>query len=319
MQKLKIAILRGGPSFESKLSLKSGKELFDLLSEEHHVHDILVDKKGDWYENGTQVPIKELTRKYDLIFNLVKGEYGEDGRLSNILEQSGVKYTGSRTASSMFAFDKTKAKAMFKQHGIKTPLHKVFIGPEGIDEKSKEVFNTMTFPLIVKPVKSGSSLGVFRVNSYDELKDAMHRVLKRDGSVIVEEFIKGKDASVFVAEEFRNKKAYSFIPSVYKNQDHEILDFDSRLEDRLEFSENTLSRSETEEITKIAEDIFELLELRHYGVVDFRVHPRRGVYALEANSVPNFHKNSVFENSINSVGVSKKEMIDHIIKRALGY
>jgi D-alanine-D-alanine ligase len=317
MRRLKIAVLRGGPSVESKLSVSSGKNIIDILDLEHDVTDIVVDKELNWYSKGLQFNPKDLASKFDLVVNTIKGAYGEDGRLSSILNQHGVKYTGPKVFSAMFSYDKAKTKSVLNNHKIKTPLHKVIYGKENLDSSSREIFESMLFPLVVKPLKGGSSMGVFVVKDYNELKNAMYSILAIDDAVIVEEYIKGKDASVFVTENFRNQKRYSFLPVTYDNEDDDLVDFDKKINQQYSFNDKLLSPYEKDLLSNYAKQTFDALNLRHHAIVDFRVHPKRGVYVLEANSVPIFGENTIVNESLKSVGATEKELLEHLIELVL--
>lgn len=317
MRRLKIAVLRGGPSPERELSVVSGKGVIDILSVDHEVTDIFVDRDLNWYSNGVLFSQKDLVNKFDLVINLIKGAYGEDGRLSSILNQNGVRYSGPKIYSGIFSFDKSKTKNILNTHKIKTPIHKIVVGKHNLELASREIFETMCFPLVVKPLKTGSSMGIFIVKNFDELKNAMYSILAIDDSVMIEEFIKGKDASVFVAEGFRNQKVYAFSPVTYDNKDEEIIDFNTKINQKYAFKNDLLSPFEKDQLMNCAENIFEILNLRHHAIIDFRVHPTRGIYVLEANSTPVFGEKTIVDESLKYVGATEKEFIEHLVNLVL--
>lgn len=317
MKRLKIAVLRGGPSHESNLSVRSGRNIIDTLAVEHDVTDVIVDKDLNWYSDGIKMSQADIARKFDLVVNLIKGAYGEDGQLSAILNQQGVKYTGPKVFDAMFSYDKSKTKNVLINNNIRTPLHKVVIGKDNLISGSQEIFESMSFPLVVKPLKSGSSIGVFVVNDMPQLKSAMYSILALDDSVMVEEFIKGKDSSVFVAQDFRGQKTYSFSPVTYGNKDEEVVDYNSKLTQNFSFQNDLLSPYEKDLLIEHAKKVFESLNMRHHAVIDFRVHPRRGVYVLEANSIPVFGDNTIVGESLRTVGATDRELIEHLVDLAL--
>ncbi len=121
MNKIRIGVLRGGPSSEYEVSLKTGSSVLNNLPEKYSPVDIFIDKKGGWYIQGIPHEPHEAFKKVDAIFNALHGEYGEDGNVQKILDTFSIPYTGSKTVSSAIGMNKALAKNIFKSHGIKTP------------------------------------------------------------------------------------------------------------------------------------------------------------------------------------------------------
>ena len=115
-------MLRGGPSNEYEVSLKTGANIIKSLSEKYSPVDVFIDKKGVWHINGVAYEPHEVFKKIDVAFNALHGEYGEDGKVQKILDTFSIHYTGSKSLSSAIGMNKALAKNIFKSHGIKTPV-----------------------------------------------------------------------------------------------------------------------------------------------------------------------------------------------------
>ena len=116
----RVGVIRGGPSSEYEVSLKTGGSVLQYLPEQYEGHDILIDRRGQWHLGGLPTTPARAARQVDVIFNAMHGEYGEDGKVQNLLDQLGVPYTGSGTFASAVGMNKALAKNVFKQNGLKT-------------------------------------------------------------------------------------------------------------------------------------------------------------------------------------------------------
>ena len=116
---IKVGVVRGGPSSEYEISLQTGANILShlraqKLNKNYKAIDILIDKNGDWYKNGIPVTIEQIFNSVDVIFNALHGEYGEDGKIQQVLDQWGIPYTGSGSFASASGFNKALAKKQFE-------------------------------------------------------------------------------------------------------------------------------------------------------------------------------------------------------------
>jgi D-alanine-D-alanine ligase len=315
----KVIVLRGGPSSEHEVSLKSGKSVISQLQNDYKITDVVIDKEGNWIVSGIIVEPHKITRDIDCVFNAMHGEYGEDGTVQKLLEQLKVPYTGSGVLGSVMAMNKALAKDIYKQHGIKTPIHKVINKTDNIDGVAMELYNTFPMPAVLKPVASGSSVGVSIVRDFQGLRDTLISLFLRYDKVLIEEYIEGKEATVGILEEFRDQKHYA-LPAVEirKPSDREFFDYEAKYNDiSQELCPGEFSPAEKELMQEMAQKSHKALGLRHYSRTDFRIHPKRGIYALETNSLPGLTDQSLMPKSLEPVGVQYKEMLDHLINLAI--
>jgi D-alanine-D-alanine ligase len=320
MHKVRVAVLRGGPSSEYDVSLKSGATVLKHMPEKYHAHDILISKNGDWHREGVVRTPERALAGIDVVFNAMHGEYGEDGKVQKILDHLRVPYTGSGTLASSVGMNKILSKNVFKQHNIKTPYHIVVRREDDVNTKLKEVFNHFLLPIIVKPASAGSSIGVTLVRDFHNLHDALVNALAISDAALVEEYIKGKEATCGVVENFRGEKMYALFPvEIIHEKHHDFFNYDAKYSGGTqEIVPGRFADHEKIAIQNIAKQAHEALGLRHYSRADFMVHPRRGVYLLEVNTLPGLTSESLLPKSLEAVGCSLPDFLDHLITQARG-
>jgi D-alanine-D-alanine ligase len=318
MQKYRIAILRGGPSDEADVSLKSGLNIIRTLSPHHLIVDIVIDKNTNWYIQGLKVNPAHALRSVDLAINALHGTYGEDGKVQQILDHVGIPYTGSRALASALGMHKWRAKELFKKVGLKTPHAKVVSTSLDISAQALEIFKSFSFPVIIKPVSSGSSVGVSVARDLLSLEQALISVFSYCESALVEEFIKGKEATCLIAENFRNQKHYAFPPiEIMKHTD---LAFDNEMKYSGKIEERcpgNFSKIEKEAIMQASINAHVAIGARHYSRSDFIIHPTRGIYILEINTLPGLTEASLLPKALDAVGSNMREFLEHLITQSV--
>jgi len=314
----KVAVLRGGPSSEYEISLKTGKSVIESLKNRHQVLDIVVDMHGDWYYNGFLVTPAEVLGDVDVVFNAMHGEYGEDGKVSQILEQINVPFTGPKAFSAVQSIRKDHARNIFENLGLKTPLAAVIEKTYDIEKVAYEVFRKMPMPLILKPHDKGSSLGIKVVKDFRDFVDSLSALFVHADKVLVEEYIKGKEATVGVIENFRDQELYPLFPTeIVLPEGKEIFDYDSKMNAQIKnVCPGCFSRQESEALQRAAVAAHRGLGLRHYSRSDFIVHPKRGVFILETNALPALGDNSLICKSLEACGAKYDDFLDHVIALA---
>jgi D-alanine-D-alanine ligase len=330
---IKVGVIRGGISGEYEVSLASGAQVLshlrsDKMNNKYTAIDIFIDRDGVWHINGIPISLDKVAQKVDVILNALHGDYGEDGKVQQLLEQWGIPYTGSGPLASALGYNKYLAKKEFEKLGIKTPKHILFPayqedfdGPENkyATKKAREVWGKFSPPWIVKPLTGGSSMGIHVCKTFQSLVDAFEVGMKEKVSVLVEEFINGKEATVGVIDNFRGKKVYTFPPiEVRVPKSKVFFDYESKYKGELHeiICPGNFTEKEKEELERLASLIHTGLDLSHYSRSDFIVHPKKGIYALEVNTLPGLTEESLMPKAIDAVGSSLPEFIEHIIKLA---
>lgn len=295
MANVRVGVLRGGPSSEYDVSLKTGQAVINNLPEnKYQPVDILITRDGTWHIAGAPVTVGEAAVQVDVFFNALHGEYGEDGTVQRILDGLLVPYTGSGAFASSLGMQKHQAKEYFRHEGIKLPRHTLVCFGDDLAAKAKEIFNTMGPPWIVKPNDRGSSVGVFKVNLLQDLPGAIEQAFDTSPNILVEEFVRGRDVSCGVLENFKGNNWHAFTTPI-----------------------GDLTAWEVDQIKQIAIKAHQTLGMRHYSESDFVVSPK-GVYLLEINSLPGLHDTALLPQAAKVEGLSYPEFLDHVLNLALG-
>ncbi|MDP2651036.1 MAG: hypothetical protein Q8O98_00410 [bacterium] len=295
--KLKVAVLRGGPSYGYDASLHTGGHVLSLLHEmpeNYEPLDILISKDGEWHYGGIVHEPHRALRHADVVWNALYGAYGEDGQVQRVLEPLHIPFTGSSAVASAISMNKEMAKQVYRASGMHTPQHELITEDKFNDDILLHIFRTYLHPVIVKPANASGSVGVKLAHTLQEVKEAIKAAFSHSKKVMVEERIVGQEASCLVVENARGERYYpllpipmNFLPEVHR------------------------------EIERMAKQAHQGLGLRHYSTSDFIVTPRNKVYILETNSQPLLHEQTHAHRSLESVGWKQHDFVDHIIRLAV--
>lgn len=312
-----VGVLRGGPSSEHDVSLKTGQAILTNLSPERYtVRDIYIDRAGVWHEKGRPVAPEKVMRSIDVAVLGLHGRYGEDGEVQRLLERHGVAFTGSNHLGSYLAMHKVLAKEKAKEIGLKTPRYQFIESADTAHQQIAEVVRTFLQPVIVKPVASGSSVGITLAHGHDPIHQAAEALLSEGSGVLIEERIQGKEATVGVVEGLRGEAHYALPPIEIVPADA-FFSFDAKYSGKSqEICPGRFSRVTKNQLMKYAKDIHKELGLRHYSRSDFIVSPR-GIYYLETNTLPGLTEESLLPKSLAAVGVQFPDFLSHLIDLAL--
>jgi D-alanine--D-alanine ligase len=297
--KIKVAVLRGGPSGLYDISLDTGANVLKNLPERFIPHDVLISRDGNWHIAGVNKSPERILGQVDVVWNALHGQYGEDGKVQKILESFGVPYTGSNTLSSAMGLNKELSKKIFLSHGYKTPTYLVLRPNDNTYEKILELFQTFPQPSVVKPLHGGSSYGITMATDLSSLKRGIEKAFRHGGAVLLEEYIAGKETTCSVLNSVSGKGSYSFSPV------------------KTAQSSDSVSEEEKLAMQNMASTLHRVFNLRHYSTFDFIVSPKRGIYILEVNTQPSLSSNSPFFKSLEMAGLTMEDFLDHVLTLAL--
>lgn len=314
-----VGVLRGGPSHEHDISLKTGAAILMALPEERYsTRDIYIDRQGVWHDRGRPTPPERILRQLDVVLNGLHGEYGEDGEVQKVLERFGVPYAGANSFGSYLAMHKVMAKQHAKEAGLLTPEFRYIESTEDSEEGASDAVRSFHQPVVVKPVGWGSSVGVSIVGGYAPALAAVQKLFA-DGApgVLIEECIKGKEATVGVVEGLRGETLYT-LPSVeIIPPENDFYSYDSKYSGTTRHvCPGNFSRVVAEELQRAAKVIHRALGLRHYSRSDFIITPK-GIYYLETNTLPGLTSDSNLPIALSSVGVTARDFMSHLVNLAL--
>ncbi|MEK7646727.1 MAG: hypothetical protein AAB381_03485 [Patescibacteria group bacterium] len=309
---LRVGVIRGGLS-DYEASLQSGADILSSLREHHgdtyHPHDIFIDREGQWHMQGRAVRPEQALSMIDVAFNALQGTYGEDGKVQHLLEMHGIPFTGTGALGSAVGTHKILKKGVLSSHGIAVPRH-LEIRAEDIQGDSSKVaqdlFRSWHLPLVLKPLRDTSAHKMSYIRSYGELPEALLAV-SQHGDVLVEEYIPGIEAIGHVVEGFRGHELYA-LPAV---EIHITPTGEQREVVPAGFSPEL--KKQVEETSRL---VHQLLGLKHYSQTRMIIHPRRGIYVLEARTLPHIAKTSLFSRALESVGASIHELAGHVVSLA---
>ena len=319
MAKIKVAVLRGGPSHEYDISLKTGANILSALrgmEDKYEPLDIFISKDGDWHFEGLVHEPHRALKKADVVWNALHGQYGEDGQVQKILDGLKIPYTGPTAAPAALSFDKHFSKDIYKRYSLLTPQHEMITKDDFSQKRLLEIFRNYVPPVVIKPAASGSSLGVELAHSFLELEKKVLEALESFGRVLVEELIRGKEATCAVVDEGRGERFHALLPvEIKKPKGSHILSYDIKYACEADGTcPGSFSEFEARQIEEAARVAHEALGLRHYSRSDFIVTPSNKIYILETNSLPGFTEESILPKSLQATGWKPHEFVDHVLK-----
>jgi len=292
----KIAVLMGGPGSERDVSLATGRGVAKALR----------SFGADVFEIDVRDENFELPGDVDLAFLTIHGTFGEDGQLQKILQQRGVRYTGDGVEESATAFDKIRSKEKFRQHGVVTPLWQVVRAHQR---------PTIPLPIVVKPPREGSTVGVGIVKNERELESGMAEVSKYDLELLVEKFVPGRELTIGILGndalpvleiipkggfyDFNNK--YPFLnPQAGGGAQH--------------VCPAKIDEEKTREIQELALRAFRALGLQVYARVDVLLPEDGAATVLEINTIPGMTEASLLPEAAAAAGISYPDLCLRIIE-----
>ncbi len=319
LNKIRVGVLRGGPSGEYEISLQSGATVLENLSKEKYQPvDIFIDKKGVWHLHGLTCLPEKAVRHLDVVFNAMHGEYGEDGKVQQILEHFKIPYTGSNSLSSALAMNKITSRRIFEKYGLKIARAKMLNKQEANFLKIFEIFSLLVKPLVVKPASAGSSLGVNIVDSMENFTDALDLAFKYSPNILVEEFVRGREITCGVVERVGHASPFALPPIEIRPPTGKFFDYQAKYDGS---TEEICPAELPEDLSGLAKknaiSAHQSLGLRHYSRTDMIIGENGDIYVLETNTLPGMTAESLLPKSVKASGSSLPEFLDHILTLAL--
>ncbi|HVN66934.1 MAG TPA: D-alanine--D-alanine ligase [Candidatus Sulfotelmatobacter sp.] len=303
----KIAVLCGGRSGERAVSLRSGKRVYESLKKQNF--NVI---KLDLTDNLIAVLKKKMI---DLVYIALHGRWGEDGCVQGLLEVAGIPYTGSKVLASALAMNKLAAKRIFEAVGIPTPRYLGIDKQADIEKSAAKVRSMFAFPLVVKPVSEGSSLGISIVKATDNLEKILTETVKEFQEVFVEEYVQGREITVGVIGRDADLQALPILELVPRK---EFYDYEAKYTKGL--TEFILPARLPEAAYKKAQAMALAAHraLGCYGVsrVDMIVAADSTPYVHEVNSVPGMTERSDLPAEAAHAGLSFDDLVVKILASA---
>jgi D-alanine-D-alanine ligase len=304
----KVAVLFGGASAEREVSLMSGTGVLKaLLSRgvDAHAFDPAQRDLGDLKREG-----------FARCFIALHGRFGEDGTVQGALELMGIPYTGSGVMASSIAMDKVMTKRVWLAEGLPTPNYRLLRRGDYDRKKVMEIPDELGLPVIVKPVREGSSIGVVKVQGYSGMVDAVEQASKLDADVLCEQFIAGDEVTCPIMGTGDSARALPVIRIVAPegNYDYQNKYFGTDTKYVLPCG---LPSGEEAAIQEIALKAYRVLDCRGWGRVDVMIDAAsRKPYLLEINTSPGMTSHSLVPMSASAAGMNYEDLCMHILGTA---
>jgi D-alanine-D-alanine ligase len=326
MAKIKVGVLRGGPSSEHEISLKTGENVLQYLPKKKYEGlDIVLKKDGQLSANNFPIKIQEIDQVADVVFNALHGQFGEDGGIQQILDKIKIPYTGSGCMASALGMNKVLSREFFSEAGLKVPQAIVVKSKENPEEAAMKIFQTIHPFWVVKPASSGSSIGVSIVKNFHDLAPAIRRAFDFSDEAIVEEYIKGREATCGILEGFRGEEHYALpVIEIVPPSQRSFFDYECKYDGSTkEICPSHFDIPVKREIENVAKMAHRALGCGDYSRADMIVsnNPAKGgasgIYLLEVNTLPGLTSESLVPKSAEVVGLEFPNLLDHLVKLAL--
>lgn len=325
----KILILFGGNSTEHYISCKSAKcilenidkKIFDVtsvginLDNNWYIYNDNIEylETGDWIDKKvTKIDnIIEFLKKFDVVFPIIHGTNGEDGRLQGMLDLFNIKYVGCKTTSSAIGMDKGFSKYIFEKLNIPQIKYLIFNNNVNI----KKILKTLKFPMIVKPANGGSSIGISKVNNKKELNKAIIEAQKYDSKIIIEEFIKARELEIAILQD--KDLIISELGEILAG--NEWYDYDAKYynDNSKTIIPNDIPKNIVKQIKEYAKKVFIGLDAKGLARIDFFYKQDTDeIFINEINTLPGFTAISMYPKLIENEKISYQKLITKLIENA---
>ena len=297
----KIAVLLGGTSAEREVSLNSGTAVLNALRKQgYDAHPI--DPKT--------FPVATLKEQgFDRVFNILHGRGGEDGTMQGLLEQIGIPYTGCGVMTSALTMDKMRTKMLWKAFGLPVAEMEIVTVENRATLNPEVVVKKLGLPLMVKPSLEGSSVGLTKVKTMEELESAVDFALKFDRTVLIEEWLAGDEFTVPVLDG-------EVLPSIKIVPEGEFYDYEAKY-----ISDNTqyfcpagLTEAREHELRRLVKQAYDVVGCRGWSRIDVMADAEGKFRLVEVNTNPGMTSHSLFPKSAATVGYSFEQLVEKILE-----
>ena len=350
--KIKVGILFGGQSVEHEISILSARSIYEAIDKEKYdVVLIGIDKQGGWHFSDEQIFLeynathqlrsftnksdqqlalipgrkvdflyhlstREKPKPVDVVFPVLHGTNGEDGSIQGFLKLSGIPFVGAGILGSAIGMDKEVTKRLLHDAGISIPHFQVV---RQIDSNKIDLLQIQAefgLPLFIKPANLGSSVGISKVKTIDEIKPAIDKAFLYDQKILIEECILGREIECSV---LGNEHPEASLPGEIK-PNHEFYSYEAKYldENGANFEVPAkLPDNLIKEIQETALKVFQVLEIEGMARVDFFLQDDGKLLVNEVNTIPGFTKISMYPKLWEASGLSYKDLITRLIELAI--
>jgi D-alanine-D-alanine ligase len=303
MGKKKIVVLAGGWSGEREVSIESGRAVYDALDKAKYVVELYDPKE----HLGT---IMEQRQSIDLVFILLHGKMGEDGRIQGFLDLLGIPYVGSGVLASSMALNKKITKYLYQEVGLNVP--RFCLKRKGEELEGSAVLERFGGKVVVKPIAEGSSLGISICDSESSLEKGVIKAFLYDSEVMLEEYIAGREITCCVT----GNETLEALPliEIVPTEAYAFFDYEAKYTSGAthEICPADLDESIAERLRSCAMAAHRALQCRSWSRTDMIV-SGGDIFVLETNTIPGMTENSLVPRAARAAGLSLSDLLDRLI------
>jgi D-alanine-D-alanine ligase len=308
---VRVAVLAGGRSSEHEVSLASGEAVREGLAEAgHEPVDVRISREGRWTCDGRPVALRPSAGllETDAVFPALHGPFGEDGTVQGLLELLDIPYVGAGVMASAVAMDKALFKDVMAAHGV--PQVDYAVVRDGEEPRLE-----FPLPVFVKPARLGSSVGISRASTPEELRDSLRNAFEHDPLVVVERMATGMEVECSV---LGNRSPEASIPGEIVVRKGDWYDYEAKYTDGgMELVVPARVPDDvSDEVRRLAVRAFELVGCAGMARVDFFVE-EDGVLVNELNTIPGFTATSVYAKLFEASGLPYPQLLDRLVELAV--
>ncbi|QTY26926.1 D-alanine--D-alanine ligase [Flavobacterium sp. CS20] len=316
-----IAIAMGGYTSECDVSIQSGENVYEHLKNDYNVYQAHI-LKDNWYvwhdaqkypidKSDFSVVIDGQKITFDVVFNTIHGTPGEDGLIQGYLQNLNIKQTVAEYYNATLTYNKRDCISVLKAYGIPTAENYFYNQGDVID--ADDIIKKVGLPCFVKANRAGSSFGITKVKTKDEIPQAINHALKEDDEVIIESFLDGREVSVGVINYQGEVKALPVTEIISEN---EFFDFEAKYYGKSqEITPANLTENETQSVQNLAVKIFKILKMKGLTRSEFIFHNGQPHF-LEINACPGLTKASILPQQAKATGISLSALFSNAIEMA---
>ena len=311
--KLRVAVLYGGRSGEHEISLRSAESIIAVMDpDRYEVQSIFITPEGRW-EPRPIAPEPGANPGIDVVFPVLHGTFGEDGTVQGLLELAGLPYVGAGVLGSAVAMDKEVTKRLLRERGL--PVAEFVVLARG-EYDLEDICSRLPFPMFVKPANLGSSVGISKVKTREELANALEFAGEFDRKILVERGIAGRE---FECSVLGNNNPVAAIPCEILPS-REFYDYEDKylLGTSKTVLPADLTPDQTSEVQRLAVACYQAVHCEGMARVDFLLETATGkFYINEPNTIPGFTSISMYPKMWEAAGLPYAELIGRLIDLAL--
>lgn len=325
-EKLNIAVIHGGRSGEHEISMRSAESVVNALNpEKYEVVKIHITKHGKWIDEDLNEVLSAMLleggAKFDCVFPVLHGTFGEDGTIQGLLEMADLPYVGCGVLASCTGMDKVVMKRLFAEAGLPIVSYTWFLRSKWeADTQTIEenVIKEIGFPSFVKPANLGSSVGITKATDARSLHAAIEEAAKFDRKIVVEQGVDAREIEVSV---LGNDDPVASVPGEIVPQSAAFYDYKAKYLDdngaKLVIPAE-ISNDLTSEIRDLAVRVFQAIDGSGLSRVDFFLDKKTNkLFVNEINTLPGFTSISMYPKLWDATGVGYSELIDKLIELAI--